>query len=785
MATYPIYPATTFTQAVELTIFSSNQLHDVINGDALTTVETENGDVPTLRKALVDNFYFKTPVEWVAGESSTIFNQLYYYNGTASASGWYYAPQATADNPVAMGSTPVDDDNWRLYQPATQSIPAQVYPWYTEITSTITSVSPPYEFDTAIVTLNGIVLTYTKDYTISENKIIFTSPIVPESNAEFPDVLFCYIGKVEQGNSSTNYVTYTSLAALSAAGLIGTESGLRIQDYLNVGRIVFPELYSVSLSNPTDDDLFAAMFADLEGKDDTLLGTSIPYTVDLRGKVYTLTQTHSVDININIINGTLLMNGGQIVIANELAGSRTRRVLLKDLKVRYVGTTYYPDALIKVARCYNSFVLYCDFWAGDTTAVDGNGKPLRARYGLWLGSKRAWGCGVIGGEFFGGEIPCRIGYTNDHTGITVTGGGTYHHGWVGNLLMCNPAGASISGVNIEHSENGAWGLCITSGTNAELGVINPAHGVKIEGVYFYNNGNGTTGTTNTPAGVIIGYDAPGTMDFDIAGSLITSQNTAHSITVENCYIVSPKQDRAIKLRGLAGLRVINNKYTYATGSYGITFEGTCARSHCEDNRNQSSGLFDEVEYTSTSKPFVGSREGTFLPQLVGSTVAGSLTYSTRGGDYSIANGRCHLSLWLTVSAVNTAPSGTLTIALPVAITAGRRSATSFNHVNLVGNQSFSITTTDTVSTTVSVTGALDSDATATLTASGTGSGTGTGTGTLTIPNSKFAGTAEILGGTTLTLRLGGVNMDGAVIGASTAIDLSISYPVDGAIYTGT
>nr|DAY73795.1 MAG TPA: hypothetical protein [Caudoviricetes sp.] len=235
MATYPIYPATTFTQAVELTIFSSNQLHDVINGDALTTVETENGDVPTLRKALVDNFYFKTPIEWVAGESSTIFNQLYYYNGTLSASGWYYAPQATADNPVAMGGTPVDDDNWRLYQPATQSIPAQVYPWYTEITSTTTSVSPPYEFDTAIVTLNGVVLTPTKDYTIANNIITFTSSLVPEPDAEYADILFCYIGKIEEGNASTNYVTYNALATSTAAALIGTASGENLQEVLNKG----------------------------------------------------------------------------------------------------------------------------------------------------------------------------------------------------------------------------------------------------------------------------------------------------------------------------------------------------------------------------------------------------------------------------------------------------------------------------------------------------------------------------------------------------------------------
>lgn len=233
MATYPVYPATTFTQAVELTIFASNQLHDVINGDALTTVETENGDIPTLRKALVDNFYFKTPINWVEGESSTVFNQLYYFGGTLATSGWYYAPQATLDNPIAMGSTPLADDNWRLYQPATQSIPAQVHPWSTEITQVTSSIVPPYEFDTAIVTYNSAVLVPGKDYTIANNTISFTPALVPEPDAEVPDILFCYIGKVEEGNPDTNYVTYVGLAANTAANIIGTSSGETVQDELD------------------------------------------------------------------------------------------------------------------------------------------------------------------------------------------------------------------------------------------------------------------------------------------------------------------------------------------------------------------------------------------------------------------------------------------------------------------------------------------------------------------------------------------------------------------------
>lgn len=113
---FPTYPVTTFENAVDATIFSSNQLGEIVNGDATTTVATVNGDVPTLRKSLVDNFYFKTPTAWVSGGTETVFNQLHYYTGVASTTGWYYSPAAASTNPVVMGSTPVGDNNWRLYQ---------------------------------------------------------------------------------------------------------------------------------------------------------------------------------------------------------------------------------------------------------------------------------------------------------------------------------------------------------------------------------------------------------------------------------------------------------------------------------------------------------------------------------------------------------------------------------------------------------------------------------------------------------------------------------------------
>lgn len=102
----------TYNQAVEQTITAGEQIHQIVNGTATTEVTVEDGNkVPSIRKALLDNFYFKDPIVWQVGQTENVFNQLRKFTDGS----WWYAPSATASNPISMGSTPVGDPLWKIY----------------------------------------------------------------------------------------------------------------------------------------------------------------------------------------------------------------------------------------------------------------------------------------------------------------------------------------------------------------------------------------------------------------------------------------------------------------------------------------------------------------------------------------------------------------------------------------------------------------------------------------------------------------------------------------------
>ena len=107
---------TLFENAVDQVIIDSERLHNVVNGSAVEEVVTEDGSlIPTIRKAMLDNIYFKTPpLPWSAGAICTVFNQLYAFKSVAGTQ-WFYAPGASANNPVRLPEDPTQSGDWKLF----------------------------------------------------------------------------------------------------------------------------------------------------------------------------------------------------------------------------------------------------------------------------------------------------------------------------------------------------------------------------------------------------------------------------------------------------------------------------------------------------------------------------------------------------------------------------------------------------------------------------------------------------------------------------------------------
>lgn len=107
---------TLFENAGDQVIIDSKRLHNVVNGTAVEEVITEDGSaIPTIRKAMLDNIYFKTPpLPWTVGAVCTVFNQLYAFKSAAGTQ-WFYAPSASADNPVRLPADPTESGYWKIF----------------------------------------------------------------------------------------------------------------------------------------------------------------------------------------------------------------------------------------------------------------------------------------------------------------------------------------------------------------------------------------------------------------------------------------------------------------------------------------------------------------------------------------------------------------------------------------------------------------------------------------------------------------------------------------------
>jgi hypothetical protein len=172
------FPAQNFEDAVSNAITSSDQLYNVINGTSTDVIATDSGDIPSLRKSLVDNFFFLDPIDWLQGENSTKFNQLYKFTDGLL----WYAPAATVTNPIPLGASPNGDANWLIspFSITTPVAPIQ-HPRQFGDGVNVTFTTPSSVFvqpSSVIVRLDGVYQSSLDDYTVdNDGNVVFTSGV--------------------------------------------------------------------------------------------------------------------------------------------------------------------------------------------------------------------------------------------------------------------------------------------------------------------------------------------------------------------------------------------------------------------------------------------------------------------------------------------------------------------------------------------------------------------------------------------------------------------------------
>lgn len=164
-----IYPANTFKESVDLTIEAANQIAQVVRGSGNTEIMVEDGStIPSVRKALLDNFFFKSPADWITGEKEDTFNQLRRFT---DGSLWY-AKSATKSTNVPMGSSPYGDDNWTIFP----------YSGYSNFVYTAeggeTVISTGKSFNTCSLSIDGLVQTPEISYTVDNGNITFKESLI-------------------------------------------------------------------------------------------------------------------------------------------------------------------------------------------------------------------------------------------------------------------------------------------------------------------------------------------------------------------------------------------------------------------------------------------------------------------------------------------------------------------------------------------------------------------------------------------------------------------------------
>lgn len=278
--------ATDLTSAVNLFIPDTNRIHDIINGDATTEVAVENGFIPSIRKVYSDSLYFlSTVLPWEAEQQAFDPRQLYNFNGLL-----YWAPTATASNPVSLGLTPVGNPTWHLapikwnylqsVAISNNTTTDNVALLKTGIIDTEQGVNYFYDADNEVVYFSGqsitgniqsisspvnsvVTLTMSDSNTyeiLADNKDPVLRSVAVANNTTSDNVAFLYDGAVLTGQDYL-YVIDEEKTYFFAGGVSGNVSDITIDDInitvstLDDGYFAGVDVASYTLKLSTFNDL--------------------------------------------------------------------------------------------------------------------------------------------------------------------------------------------------------------------------------------------------------------------------------------------------------------------------------------------------------------------------------------------------------------------------------------------------------------------------------------------------------------------------------------------------
>lgn len=358
------YPATNETEATELLISASNQVHDIVNGGALATVTTDSGEIPSVRKALADTFLFLDPLPWDQGVSESAFNRLRMFNANL-----YWAPSATTVQPVIMGATPEGDPNWFLapvtntkYNDLPVKIPVVPYGQGTIVISPVTSQEYPLN-QGVVYSVDGNEVIYRFAGTEADLPYDLSQPFDESKwvDANMVRRHLVYSTGYEGGKKITITNGQTEFGPFYDAGELVTISST--QCVLN-GSMISPNNISLSI-------------------DRTII------TLDIQG----LDEDSNLDIYLNSIvsqppedrtSFTIFDVGDYGILGSPSGDSSTFNACMDAVRSFIAGTALTPSnngVLVRFSRdsIINQPIDFTNIRAGWTVVIDGNGATLDVR----------------------------------------------------------------------------------------------------------------------------------------------------------------------------------------------------------------------------------------------------------------------------------------------------------------------------------------------------------------------------------------------------------------------